>query len=62
MLRESDTRLDQFEGVIGEGLGSCESGRQWLSVSCDMMWNERMMPLTRISPLGLIGYAAWGIV
>ena len=49
---------DQFEGVIGEDLGSCDLVAAGGVAACEITRNERMMPSTRISPLGLIGDAA----
>jgi hypothetical protein len=46
---------DQFEGLIGEDLSSCDLVAAGGIASCEVTRNERMIPSTRISPLGLIG-------
>jgi hypothetical protein len=48
---------DQFEGVIGEDLSSCDLVAAGGIAACEITRNERMIPSTRISPLGLIGDA-----
>src|SRR3954467_2461933 len=46
---------DQYEGVIGEDLSSCDLVAAGGIASCEITRNERMIPSTRITPLGLIG-------
>src|SRR4051812_45789224 len=46
---------DQFEGVIGEDLSSCDLVAAGGVASREITRNERMIPSTRITPLGLIG-------
>jgi hypothetical protein len=48
---------DQFEGVIGEDLSSCDLVAAGGIASCEITRNERMIPSTRITPLGLVGNA-----
>jgi mutator family transposase len=48
---------DQYEGVIGEDLSSCDLVAAGGVASCEITRNERMIPSTRITPLGLIGDA-----
>jgi Transposase, Mutator family len=48
---------DQFEGVIGEDLSSCDLVAAGGVAACEITRNERMIPSTRITPLGLIGDA-----
>ncbi|MXQ14263.1 transposase [Microvirga makkahensis] len=48
---------DQFEGVIGEDLSSCDLVAAGGIASCEITRNERMIPSTRITPLGLVGDA-----
>jgi hypothetical protein len=48
---------DQYEGVIGEDLSSCDLVAAGGIASCEITRNERMIPSTRITPLGLIGDA-----
>lgn len=45
---------DQFEGLIGEDLSSCDLVAAGGIASCEISRNEKMIPSTRISPLGLI--------
>ncbi|NBJ10055.1 transposase [Microvirga arsenatis] len=46
---------DQFEAEIGEDLSSCDLVAAGGIASCELSRNERMIPSTRISPIGLIG-------
>jgi hypothetical protein len=48
---------DQFEGLIGEDLSSCDLVAAGGIAACEITRNEKMIPSTRISPLGLIGDA-----
>ncbi|MGO4386941.1 transposase [Microvirga sp. 2YAF29] len=45
---------DQFEGLIGEDLSSCDLVAAGGIASCEVTRNEKMIPSTRISPIGLI--------
>jgi hypothetical protein len=49
---------DQYEGLIGEDLSSCDLVAAGGIASCEVTRNERMIPSTRITPLGLIADAA----
>jgi hypothetical protein len=46
---------DQFEGIIGDDLGSCDLVAAGGIASREVARNERMLPSTRITPLGLLG-------
>lgn len=49
---------DQYEGLIGEDLSSCDLVAAGGIASCEVTRNERMIPSTRITPIGLIADAA----
>jgi hypothetical protein len=46
---------DQFEGIIGNDLSSCDLVAAGGIASREVARNERMLPSTRITPLGLVG-------
>jgi hypothetical protein len=46
---------DQYEGVVGEDLSSCDLIAAGGIAAREISRNERMIPSTRITPLGLIG-------
>ncbi|WP_457091623.1 transposase [Microvirga sp. P5_D2] len=48
---------DQYEGLIGEDLSSCDLVAAGGIASCEVTRNEKMIPSTRITPIGLIADA-----